>query len=307
MKENHSVGRGHSGDHLGEAREYWWNDDYLTLIAQRLDTKSCRNVADIGCGQGSMTFRLAPYFAEEATLVGIDFEKSHIKAAQQKARSRKSPPNRNFSFHIGDAETLPLDDDQMDFTFCQTLLIHVSDPLKVIQEMRRVTRPGGLIVAFEPNNLVSNLMFDQYADTEYDVPDMLEMMEVRLRCEQGKRALGEGFSSLGGAVPDLFRQAALTDLQIWMSDKTLPLIPPYNTREERVRAAQLVDWLENEEGGLGYQENLRYFRAGGGKKHVFERYWQRVLAYKVKLLAQLKSQTYFSSGGQLMYIVAGRV
>ena len=297
----------HSADHLGEPREYWWNDDYLALIAQRLHTKSYQQIADIGCGRGSMTFRLAPYFAEEATITGIDFEKSHIKAARQKARHRRAPQNRHFSFKEGDAHDLPLEDGQMDLTFCQTLLIHVPDPVQVIQEMKRVTRPDGWLVAFEPNNLVSHFMFDRYPDIEYNVEDMLEMMEVRLRCEQGKRILGEGFSSLGDVIPDLFKQAGLSDIQVWMSDKALPLIPPYDSREERVRAAQLVDWLENEEGGLGYKENLRYFKAGGGKKHVFERYWQRVLAYKIKLLALLKEQKYLSSGGQIMYIVAGRV
>ncbi|MEQ9438763.1 MAG: class I SAM-dependent methyltransferase [Cyclobacteriaceae bacterium] len=301
------MSKSHSEDHLGEAREYWWNDDYLALIAQRLDAKSCHQVADIGCGKGSMTFRLAPYFAEEATITGVDFEKSYIKAARQKARHRRAPQNRHFFFQEGDAQNIPLEDGQMDLTFCQTLLIHVPDPVQVIREMKRITRPGGWLVGFEPNNLVSHFMFDTYADIEYDVSDMLEMMEVRLRCEQGKRILGEGFNSLGDVIPDLFKQAGLTDIQVWMSDKTLPLIPPYDSREERVRAAQLVDWLENEEGGLGYKQNLRYFRAGGGKKHVFEKYWQRALAYKTKLLSMLKEQKYLSSGGQVMYIIAGRV
>ena len=254
-----------------------------------------------------MTFRLAPYFAEEASIVGIDFEKSHVKAARQKARHRRDPDNRHFSFRVGDAHAIPLEDGQMDLTFCQTLLIHVPDPVQVIREMKRITRPEGWLIAFEPNNLASHFMFDRYPDIEYDVSDMLEMMEVRLRCDQGKRLLGEGFSSLGDVIPDLFKQAGLTDIQVWMSDKALPLIPPYNSREERVRAAQLVDWLENDEGGLGYEENLRYFRAGGGKKHVFERYWQRASAYRTKLLTLLKEQKYLSSGGQVMYVVAGRV
>ena len=307
MSSSRQSNRCHSEDHLGEAREYWWNDDYLALLAQRLNTTSYQNVADIGCGYGSMTFRLAPHFADTAHLFGVDFEEAYIKKARQKAKRFQKSLNSHFTFLVGNADKIPLEDGQMDFTFCQTLLIHVPQPTEVIKEMKRITRPDGWVVAFEPNNLVSNLMFDSYADTNYDVSDTLEMMEVRLRVERGKRKLNEGFNSLGGAVPDLFRQAGLTDIRVWMSDKTLPLIPPYNSREERVRAAQLVDWLENEEGGLGYQETLHYFRAGGGKKHVFERYWQRVLAYKTKLLTQLKSQTYFSSGGQLMYIVAGRV
>ena len=172
--------------------------------------------------------------------------------------------------------------------------------------MRRITRPGGWVVAFEPNNLAPQLMFDRYVETDYDIPDILEMVEIRLRCERGKKRLGEGFSSLGDVVPDLFVQAGLSDIQVWMSDKALPLIPPYDTREERVRAAQLIEWLENDTGGMGYEENLRYYRAGGGKKADFDAYWRRASLYKTLMLERLKHQEFISSGGNVMYVVAGR-
>ena len=150
-------------------------------------------------------------------------------------------------------------------------------------------------------------MFNSMQETQYHIEDMLQMLEVRLRCEKGKEKLGEGFSSLGGALPDLFHQAGLEEIQVWMSDKAMPLIPPYDNREKRVMAAQLIDWLENDQGGMGYDENLRYFKAGGGKKDQFDLYWMRLGLYKKQLLQQLKTQTFISSGGQVMYIVAGQV
>ena len=301
-KDNSSA---HSADHFGEARSYWWNEDFLSLMADRLQLGNCRSVADIGCGTGEMTFRLAPYAHPEAMITGLDQEARHLKKARQRARHRKDTPGITFTFVAGEANALPFDDGQFDVTLCQTLLIHTEDPLQVIKEMKRVTAPGGYLVALEPNNLVPHLMFDRYAETDYDVDDMLEMIEVRLRCEQGKKKLGQGFNSLGDVLPDLFLQAGLTDVQVWQSDKALALIPPYDTREKRVRAAQLVDWLENDQGGLGYDENLRYFRAGGGKKGVFDTYWHRVSMYKTSMLQLLKEQQFVSAGGHLMYVVAG--
>lgn len=306
MKNTHTPRKAHSIDHFGEAREYWWNEDYLSLLAQRLELDQCHQLADIGCGQGSLSLRLAPYLPAGAHVTGIDLEADHLKVARQKARHRKDLKAYTFSFVEAGADKLPVADEQMDLTFCQTLLIHVEDPLAVIREMKRITRPGSWVVALEPNNLVPQLMFDRYTETSYEVEDMLQLVEVRLRCEKGKRALGEGFNSLGGAVPDLFLQAGLTDIQVWMSDKALPLIPPYDTREKRVRAAQLIDWIENESGGFGYDENLRYYRAGGGKKEDFETYWRRVSLYKESILERLKNQEFISSGGNVMYIVAGR-
>ena len=302
QEDNRSA---HSADHFGEARSYWWNEDFLALMAERLALDSCRTAADIGCGTGEMTFRLAPYLSSAASIVGLDREKSHLKKARQRARHLKQNDGKEFSFVAGDAAALPFEDGQFDLTLCQTLLIHTEDPLQVIREMKRVTAPGGYVVALEPNNLVPHLMFDRYVETDYDINDMLEMIEVRLRCEQGKKKLGQGFNSLGDVLPDLFAQAGLTELQVWQSDKALSLIPPYDTREKRVRAAQLVDWLENDQGGLGYDENLRYYRAGGGKKGTFGTYWHRVSMYKMSMLQLLKEQRFISAGGQLMYVVAG--
>lgn len=295
----------HSEDHFGEARAYWWNEDFLSLIAERLALDTCRSALDIGCGTGEMTFRLAPYLAQNASVTGLDQEENHLKKARQQARHRKKSRQADFSFVQGDASMLPFNDDQFDLTFCQTLLIHTPDPLHVIREMKRVTAPHGYVLALEPNNLVPHLMFDRYVETDYEVDQLLEMIEVRLRCEQGKKKLGQGFNSLGDVLPDLFLQAGLTDVQVWQSDKALSLIPPYDTREKRVRAAQLVDWLENDQGGLGYDENLRYYRAGGGKKGAFDTYWQRVSLYKMAMLRLLKEQKFISAGGQLMYVVAG--
>ncbi len=296
----------HSQSHLNQAREYWWNEDFLELLAERLDLGACEAMADIGCGQGMMAFRLAPYLAKEATVFGIDQEEKHIRKAKKAVKKHNESACR-FEFARGSAYQLPYDDYSMDLTLCQTLLIHLKDPLAAIREMARITQPGGWILALEPNNLVQHLLFDRYQDTDYEVEDILQVMEIRLRIEKGKKQEGMGFNSLGDVVPDLFIQAGLQDTRVWLSDKALQIIPPYDTREKRFRVAQLISWLEEGSGGLGYEENLKYYLAGKGKKADFETYWQRVMVYKSTLLRKLKNQEYISAGGGVMYIVAARV
>lgn len=307
MNYSKNEKKAHSIDHLGEAREYWWNEDFLGLLAERLSLHQCHSVADIGCGNGIMSLNIAPYLPEGASIKGVDLERRYIKSARQKVRREKIAESIDFEFMEGDATDLPFADEEMDLAFCQTLLIHMPDPLEVIHEMKRVTKKEGWVVALEPNNLVPNLMFDSNAQTDYNVKDMLEVLEVRLRCEKGKKRLGQGFSSLGDVLPDLFLKAGLKDIQIWISDKALALVPPYDTREKRVRASQLVEWLETDTGGSGYDENLRYFKAGGGKKDGFDSYWLKLDAYKAWALQQLKAEKFVSAGGNVMYIVAGRV
>lgn len=307
MNYSQNENQAHSQDHLGESREYWWNEDFLELLAKRLSFQNCNSVADIGCGNGIMSLNVANYLPEGASIKGLDFEKRHLKSARQKVRKSEKSKGVAFEFMEGDANDLPFLDEEMDLTFCQTLLIHVPDPLAVIQEMKRVTKKGSWVVALEPNNLVPNLMFDNMAQADFDVKDVMEVIEIRLRCEKGKQRLGEGFSSLGDVLPDLFLKAGLTDIKVWISDKALTIIPPYDTREKRVRASQMVEWFETDSGGSGYADNLRYFKAGGGKKSHFDSYWIKLEAYKQWALQQLKEEKFISAGGNIMYIVAGKV
>lgn len=304
-QRNNPNTEAHSVDVLTEGREYWWNEDFLELTARRLNFSECRNVADIGCGTGTMSFALAPHFSSEAVVYGLDAERLHIRKAIQ--RARKDDSGRAFKFVEGDAADIPFDDGMMDLSFCQTLLIHVEEPVRVLNEMKRITRDDGWILALEPNNLVTSLMFDNYRQTEFSVPELMRIVEVRLRCENGKRKLGLGFNSLGDAVPDLFQQVGLRDIRVWISDKALSCIPPYDTREKRVRVSQLIEWLESGTGGFDYDTNYRYFKAGGGNKSDFNAYWANWMIHKEELLRDLKAQRFISAGGSLMYIVAGRV
>jgi 2-polyprenyl-3-methyl-5-hydroxy-6-metoxy-1,4-benzoquinol methylase len=43
---------------------------------------------------------------------------------------------------------------------CQTVLIHIPDPGVVTDEMIRVARPGGLVLAGEPNNVAGAVILD---------------------------------------------------------------------------------------------------------------------------------------------------
>ncbi len=296
----------HSEEHLGPARDYWWNEDYLELLANRLNLEYCQTLVDIGCGKGMMGFKFSKYMPSGATAYGVDFEPEYIEEARQRAQSLYHHNPINYKFLVGNASDIPLPDNIADITLCQTLLIHVKDPQRVIQEMIRITKPGGWVLALEPNNLVPNLMFDRYGETDLDVESTLEVLEVKLRIEKGKKRLGEGFNSLGDVIPDLFLKAGLRDTKVWISDKALSIIPPYNSAETMLRVEQMISWIDSEAMGYNYQDNLNYFMAGGGTKDKFDEYWQKLIYNRFNLKQKLQKGEYVSAGGSLIYIVAGR-
>lgn len=296
----------HSEDHLGPAREYWWNDDYLELLARRLHLNYTGTLVDIGCGKGMMGFMFSRHLPPGAQVYGVDFEPEYIEEAKQKAQSVYLHNDISYDFRVGNASNIPLPDNLADLTLCQTLLIHVKDPRQVIDEMIRITKPGGWVLALEPNNLVPNLMFDRYGETDFDVESTLEVLEIKLRIEKGKKRLGEGFNSLGDVIPDLYLKAGLENIKVWISDKALSIIPPYDTQEKMLRVEQMLQWIDSDSMGYDYQDNLNYFMAGGGDKEKFDAYWQKLLYNKIALKQRLLNEEYVSAGGSLVYIVAGQ-
>ena len=58
-------------------------------------------------------------------------------------------PFRNVDI-VADAGRLPLKDSSVDAVVCESLLEHVADPAKVILEIKRVLKPGGLVYITAP-------------------------------------------------------------------------------------------------------------------------------------------------------------
>lgn len=95
-----------------------------------------RTVLDIGGGPGHFT---AAFRASGATCLLIEPDRGELLAGRAKPRWAV----------LGDGLRLPVRDGAADITFSSNVLEHVREPLRLIDEMVRATRPGGLIyVAF---------------------------------------------------------------------------------------------------------------------------------------------------------------
>jgi ubiquinone/menaquinone biosynthesis C-methylase UbiE len=98
---------------------------------------NCR-IADIGCGSGEITARLAQMY-ERATVIGIDILQSSIAYASR--RYAELAPRLHFE--QGDAFALALESGQFDLVVCRHMTQSIPEPEKALAELRRICKPGG--------------------------------------------------------------------------------------------------------------------------------------------------------------------
>jgi 2-polyprenyl-6-hydroxyphenyl methylase/3-demethylubiquinone-9 3-methyltransferase len=143
--------------------EAWWSDEIawvrtlkamvpgrLSWFDRQIDWQG-KDVLDLGCAGGFMAEALDD---RGARVTGIDPAAEAIAAAQAHAAEEA----RDIRYDVGVGEALPYGDGAFDAVVCVDVLEHVSDLDRVLAEVARVLRPGGLFLYDTINrNLVSRL------------------------------------------------------------------------------------------------------------------------------------------------------
>ena len=122
---------------------------YATSTQRSLDDfrALARRVAD-SLRPGSAVLEIAPgpgYFAIELAksgdyrVTGLDISKTFVELARERAAEQKV----KVDFQLGNASDMPFEDESFDFTLCRAAFKNFSEPVRAIEEMYRVLKPGG--------------------------------------------------------------------------------------------------------------------------------------------------------------------
>ncbi len=96
-------------------------------------------VLDVGSGTGALAVTAAAI--ESVQVTGIERSPAYVRYAREHAAGD------GVRFEVGDALALPFSDDAFDRTLSMLVLNFVPDPAAALQQMIRVTRPGGVVAA----------------------------------------------------------------------------------------------------------------------------------------------------------------
>lgn len=118
----------------------------------KLVKKNNISVLDVGCSWGAVAFGAAAV-ERVYKVTGIDVEEEAIILAREIVCSNILDVRiaGKTVFIVSPAEKLPFENEKFDLVICHTVLEHVNDVEKVIKEMYRVLKPGGLIYLEAPN------------------------------------------------------------------------------------------------------------------------------------------------------------
>ena len=105
------------------------------------------DVLDVGCSQGIASILLA---REGHRVVGIDREHEAIRAARERLDQEEAQVRERVEFRVGEGRAVGFADGSFDAVLLGEVLEHQLDPGKLIDEARRVLRPGGRIVITTP-------------------------------------------------------------------------------------------------------------------------------------------------------------
>ena len=100
-------------------------------------------VLEVGCGTGVVVRDLIALVGRRGEVVGVDSSRRILRKAR--ALCRESAHGRRLTLRAADGAQLPFAAGRFDAALAITVILHVADPLRVVREMARVTRPGGRV------------------------------------------------------------------------------------------------------------------------------------------------------------------
>lgn len=123
----------HVSDYYADIRYRNFGLAYHSWVIRGLMDGAAGTILDVGCGTGIIS-EVYPHL----DIVGIDISPGMLRHNKGK-------------WIQGSAENIPLPDSSIDFIVCRSLLHHLPNPEKGLQEMKRLLKPGGKVVMWETN------------------------------------------------------------------------------------------------------------------------------------------------------------
>jgi len=135
--------------HGYDARENIRLQDQATTLVELLHSDTVypagSTVLEAGCGVGSQTITLAQN-SPEAHITSIDISAESLAQAKERV---ESAGHTNVAFQQADIFNLPFEPESFDHIFVCFVLEHLQQPVRALEILRELLKPGGTITVIE--------------------------------------------------------------------------------------------------------------------------------------------------------------
>ena len=135
-----------------------------------------RIAADIGCGTGFITEGLVQ---RGLSVIAVDGSEAMLSQMKQKFACMNL-----IDYRLGEAGSLPIQDQTVDYAFANMYLHHVDVPPEAIREMARILKPGGVLVITDLDVHGFEFLRESIRIAGWDFPGIISKGGLRRRgCE----------------------------------------------------------------------------------------------------------------------------
>jgi SAM-dependent methyltransferase len=115
---------------------------YMRPVLDRVGIRPGEKVLELGPGPGAFTIEAARRTEPGGRLIAVDIQSKMIASVERKVSESKLT---NVETHVADAFRVPVDTESIDRVFLVTVLPEIPDRKRVLQELRRVLKPDGVL------------------------------------------------------------------------------------------------------------------------------------------------------------------
>lgn len=188
-------------------RHVSWRKHTMKLMNVRPNSKAL----DVCCGTADWTILLAEAVGDNGVAYGLDFSKNMLVEGRKKVDQLHFD---NIKLIHGNAMELPFEDNEFDYVTIGFGLRNVPDYLQVLKEMRRVVKPGGMVVCLETSQpTIFGFRQAYYFYFKYIMPLLGKWLA---KSYQEYSWLQESAKDFPGSeeLSDLFRKAGLDNIKV---------------------------------------------------------------------------------------------
>ena len=154
-------------------------------ILDQFDLPKQSRLLEVGCGPGRLWTENLDSLPEEWSITLTDASPGMVAEGEARLGS-----DRRFEFRVADASEIPFEEGRFDAVVANHMLYHVPDRALAIRELRRVLRPGGVLLVVTNADPHLRELDNLVVDAGGTVPERTMM---KFKMENGGEELREQF------------------------------------------------------------------------------------------------------------------